>query len=62
MVIAALVIMHIILLHTTGSNNPLGLVTSADKIPFHRYYTIKDVVGFVVLFILYLILVMFSPN
>jgi ubiquinol-cytochrome c reductase cytochrome b subunit len=37
-------------LHQTGSNNPLGLKRDADKIPFHPYFTTKDIVGFVILF------------
>lgn len=47
-VIAALVIIHLIFLHETGSNNPIGLNRNFDKIPFHPYFTIKDLVGFLV--------------
>ena len=59
---AAVVTVHIFLLHGTGSNNPLGVVSSSDKIPFHWYFTIKDIVGFVILLIGLVCLVMFSPN
>ena len=53
---------HISLLHETGRSNPLGLDSSAEKIPFHSYFTIKDVVGFVcVLFFLFGVCV-FVPN
>lgn len=62
MLVAAMVVAHIILLHHTGRNNPLGIVSSADKIPFHWYFTIKDIVGFVVIMSALLRLVMFRPN
>nr|BAT57244.1 cytochrome B [Fabaeformiscandona kushiroensis] len=45
-VVAALVIIHIIFLHETGASNPLGLNSNFDKILFHPYFSIKDMVGF----------------
>ena len=60
--IAAIVGLHIIILHRTGRNNPLGMVSSADKIPFHWYFTIKDLLGFIVLLSLLFFLVLFIPN
>lgn len=54
--------LHIFLLHATGSNNPLGVNSSSDKIPFHWYYSVKDIVGFVVLFTLLFSLVIYAPN
>nr|URX54511.1 cytochrome b [Glyptotermes sp. 19 AB-2022a] len=48
-VVAALVIVHLLFLHQTGSNNPMGLKSDKDKIPFHPYFTTKDIVGFVIL-------------
>lgn len=62
MLLAACVVLHILLLHTTGSNNPMGVVSSADKIPFHWYYTIKDLVGFVILLMILIVLVIFMPQ
>jgi len=62
LLVTALVIVHIFLLHITGSNNPLGVSRSADKIPFHWYFTIKDLAGFVALFSFLLGVVLFSPN
>lgn len=38
--------MHIVYLHQAGSNNPLGVDGIGDKVPFHIYYTLKDLVGF----------------
>nr|AIY61930.1 cytochrome b [Cryptotermes secundus] len=49
-VIAALAMVHLLFLHQTGSNNPLGLKSDTDKIPFHPYFVTKDIVGFVILF------------
>nr|YP_009350193.1 cytochrome b [Agnathotermes crassinasus]AQP26536.1 cytochrome b [Agnathotermes crassinasus] len=45
-VIAAMVLIHLLFLHQTGSNNPLGLNKNTDKIPFHPYFTVKDILGF----------------
>jgi ubiquinol-cytochrome c reductase cytochrome b subunit len=60
-VVAALVIVHLLFLHQTGSNNPLGLKRDIDKIPFHPYFTTKDIVGFVALLILLTILSLKEP-
>nr|URX53952.1 cytochrome b [Cryptotermes sp. 5 AB-2022a] len=49
-VIAALAVVHLLFLHQTGSNNPLGLKSDTDKMPFHPYFVTKDIVGFIVLF------------
>lgn len=37
---------HLLFLHQSGSSNPLGLRARADKVPFHPYFTIKDLRGF----------------
>nr|YP_010546332.1 cytochrome b [Clithon oualaniense]UYI29848.1 cytochrome b [Clithon oualaniense] len=60
--ILAMTVIHLLFLHETGSNNPLGINSDTDKIPFHSYYTFKDLVGFVVLLFLLTLLVMFSPQ
>nr|YP_009441979.1 cytochrome b [Orthotomicus laricis]AOY40200.1 cytochrome b [Orthotomicus laricis] len=44
-IVSAFVMIHLIFLHQTGSNNPLGLNSNIDKIPFHPYFTYKDLVG-----------------
>lgn len=62
MVGAIFVLVHLFLLHSTGSNNPLGLNSSRDKIPFHCYFTLKDMTGFVVLLSALVVLVLFTPN
>nr|YP_009414965.1 cytochrome b [Allocebus trichotus]AIW64362.1 cytochrome b [Allocebus trichotus]AIW64375.1 cytochrome b [Allocebus trichotus] len=61
-IIAALVMIHLLFLHETGSNNPLGITSESDKIPFHPYYTIKDLLGLLLLLLLLMILVLFSPD
>nr|YP_009739778.1 cytochrome b [Bactrurus brachycaudus]QIC54390.1 cytochrome b [Bactrurus brachycaudus] len=44
-VILALAVIHITLLHQEGSSNPLGILSNTDKIPFHSYFSMKDLVG-----------------
>nr|QCT05458.1 cytochrome b [Eliurus minor]QCT05459.1 cytochrome b [Eliurus minor] len=61
-IIVALVMVHLLFLHETGSNNPSGLNSDADKIPFHPYYTIKDILGVLLLFLFLISLVLFSPD
>nr|AAM95233.1 cytochrome b [Passerella iliaca]ACL52319.1 cytochrome b [Passerella iliaca] len=60
--IVGLTLVHLTLLHETGSNNPLGIPSDCDKIPFHPYYTIKDILGFVLMLSLLVSLALFSPN
>nr|AAW82808.1 cytochrome b [Myoictis wavicus] len=61
-IITALAMVHLLFLHETGSNNPTGINPNADKIPFHPYYTIKDVLGLTFLFLMLLLLTLFSPD
>nr|QPF96874.1 cytochrome b [Eutima sp. BMK-2020] len=61
-VLALLAIIHIVLLHENGSNSPIGINPNSDKIPFHSYYSSKDIYGFVLLFILLTTLVFYIPN
>uniref|UniRef100_R4QQQ2 Cytochrome b n=11 Tax=Ondatra zibethicus TaxID=10060 RepID=R4QQQ2_ONDZI len=61
-IITALVLVHLLFLHETGSNNPSGLNSDADKIPFHPYYTIKDFLGALILLMVLMILVLFFPD
>lgn len=61
-VISALVIVHLLFLHETGSNNPTGIPSNIDIIPFHPYYTIKDILGFFVIILALLCLVLFLPD
>ena len=63
-VIVGIVGLHLMALHTHGSGNPLGIDTKGpqDTIPFHPYYTVKDLFGTGVLLIIYLGFVFFAPN
>nr|NP_659248.1 cytochrome b [Arctocephalus forsteri]AAM51817.1 cytochrome b [Arctocephalus forsteri]AMM04664.1 cytochrome b [Arctocephalus forsteri]AMM04746.1 cytochrome b [Arctocephalus forsteri]AMM04759.1 cytochrome b [Arctocephalus forsteri]AMM04785.1 cytochrome b [Arctocephalus forsteri] len=61
-VASALVMVHLLFLHETGSNNPSGVSSDSDKIPFHPYYTIKDILGALLLILILMLLVMFSPD
>nr|AFN70676.1 cytochrome b [Hemipus hirundinaceus]QNH73768.1 cytochrome b [Hemipus hirundinaceus] len=61
-VIAGLTLVHLTFLHETGSNNPLGIPSDCDKIPFHPYYSIKDILGFALMLIPFITLALFSPN
>nr|AVV48258.1 cytochrome b [Chiastosella watersi] len=61
-IIAALSLLHIMFLHETGSNNPLGLNTSNECIKFHSYFSIKDLVGFLIMWMLLGMVVFFSPS
>nr|WMD31128.1 cytochrome b [Cyanolyca cucullata cucullata] len=61
-VIAGLTLVHLTFLHETGSNNPLGIPSDCDKIPFHPYYSIKDLLGFALMLTLLTTLALFSPN
>lgn len=53
---------HIIFLHQTGSNNPLGVNCDSDRIPFHMYYSIKDLLGYVIALLGFLSIILFAPN
>nr|YP_010172265.1 cytochrome b [Dasycercus cristicauda]AIG23018.1 cytochrome b [Dasycercus cristicauda]QSH39839.1 cytochrome b [Dasycercus cristicauda] len=61
-IITAFAVVHLLFLHETGSNNPTGINPDADKIPFHPYYTIKDALGLMFLFLVLLLLALFSPD
>ena len=71
LVLLLLVVAHIIALHEVGSNNPDGVEIKAKKdangvpldgIPFHPYYTVKDIVGVVVFLIFFAAVVFFAPE
>jgi len=53
---------HICFLHDSGSSNPLGISSESDKVPFHRYYVLKDFFGFALLTSVLCYLVFMEPN
>nr|YP_009020467.1 cytochrome b [Geocharax gracilis]CDN85556.1 cytochrome b [Geocharax gracilis] len=59
--ISAASLIHILFIHNSGATNPLGIQTSYDKIPFHPYFTFKDIVGFLLIFMLLISLTLFHP-
>ena len=61
-IVLAITIIHLLFLHETGSNNPIGINSNIDKIPFHPYFTYKDVVGFIIILIILILLVLINPN
>uniref|UniRef100_B4YSI0 Cytochrome b n=6 Tax=Cobitinae TaxID=278169 RepID=B4YSI0_9TELE len=61
-IIAAATVLHLLFLHETGSNNPMGLNSDADKVSFHPYFSYKDLLGFAVVLLALTSLSLFSPN
>nr|QYC35492.1 cytochrome b [Cyphonocerus sanguineus klapperichi] len=59
--VMAMAIIHLIFLHQTGSNNPLGTNSNINKIPFHPYFTIKDMFGFLMTMMLFCIFMLYLP-
>nr|YP_009294940.1 cytochrome b [Filhollianassa ceramica]ANW37034.1 cytochrome b [Filhollianassa ceramica] len=59
--VAAATLVHILFLHQSGANNPLGVASDIDKIPFHPYFTYKDIVGFVVMLLFLILLTLLHP-
>ncbi|KAB2322405.1 cytochrome b [Betaproteobacteria bacterium SCN1] len=72
LVLIALVVVHLIALHEVGSNNPDGIEIKKKKdpntgipldgIPFHPYYTVKDIVGVIVFLMVFTAIVFFAPT
>nr|QJS35705.1 cytochrome b [Protaetia brevitarsis] len=60
-IVAAMVMIHLLFLHQTGSNNPLGVNSNIDKVPFHPYFTYKDMFGFIMMTMMLSILVLMNP-
>nr|UBA15930.1 cytochrome b [Phataginus tricuspis] len=61
-IIAGLALVHLLFLHETGSNNPMGIISDSDKVPFHPYYTTKDALGLFLMILTLMILVLFFPD
>ena len=70
LILVVLVFLHIVALHTVGSNNPDGVEIKQNKdengipkdgIPFHPYYSVKDIVGVVVFLMIFSAIVFFAP-
>jgi ubiquinol-cytochrome c reductase cytochrome b subunit len=71
LILVILVFLHIVALHTVGSNNPDGVEIKKNKdangipkdgIPFHPYYSVKDIVGVVVFLMIFSAVIFFAPT
>nr|YP_009545833.1 cytochrome b [Gorgonocephalus chilensis]AYO99625.1 cytochrome b [Gorgonocephalus chilensis] len=51
-ILVFLSILHLLFLHESGSNNPLGIFSDYDKVPFHVYFTSKDLFGFLLFLVI----------
>nr|YP_009251349.1 cytochrome b [Bicellonychia lividipennis]AIQ80146.1 cytochrome b [Bicellonychia lividipennis] len=60
-VIAAMVMIHLLFLHQTGSNNPLGSNSNIDKIPFHPYFSFKDLLGIMITMMIFSLFLLYKP-
>ena len=60
-IIAGIRMIHLLFLHQTGRNNPLGLNRNFDKISFHPYFSFKDIFGFIVIIFLLIFICFFFP-
>nr|AXS66049.1 cytochrome b [Tenebrionoidea sp. 19 KM-2017] len=60
-IISGLVMIHLLFLHQTGSNNPLGTNSNLDKISFHPYFSIKDIVGMMITVMMLVMLTLINP-
>jgi quinol-cytochrome oxidoreductase complex cytochrome b subunit len=60
--IVGLVLLHLILLHENGSNNPLGISIKNESISFYPYFYVKDLFGFIVLMFIFFIFIYYYPN
>nr|YP_010580127.1 cytochrome b [Chironomus nippodorsalis]UZS77179.1 cytochrome b [Chironomus nippodorsalis] len=60
-IILAFTMIHLLFLHQTGSNNPLGINSNSDKIPFHPYFSYKDIFGFIIMLMFLTFLTLIAP-
>nr|YP_006234403.1 cytochrome b [Bothriocroton concolor]AET63051.1 cytochrome b [Bothriocroton concolor] len=60
-ILAMLVMLHIMFIHEKGSSNPLGLTMNIDKIAFHPYFTVKDILGYLLALMIFTMIVLQYP-
>nr|YP_010615500.1 cytochrome b [Dodona adonira]WAT94170.1 cytochrome b [Dodona adonira] len=60
-IVLMMVMIHLLFLHQTGSNNPLGINSNLDKIPFHPFFSFKDLIGFIILMMMLTLLTLINP-
>nr|UPL65271.1 cytochrome b [Largus sp.] len=61
-IIAALILVHLLFLHQTGSNNPLGINSNFDKVPFHPYFSIKDIMSMMMVLGGFALIILWEPR
>nr|ASY97582.1 cytochrome b [Macrocheraia grandis]QFP99288.1 cytochrome b [Macrocheraia grandis grandis] len=61
-IIMMMVMIHLLFLHQSGSNNPLGLSSNYDKIPFHPFFSIKDMMSMVMVMMLFSLMILLEPR
>ncbi|KYN00143.1 Cytochrome b, partial [Cyphomyrmex costatus] len=60
-IIIFFIIIHLFFLHISGSSNPIGLNSNLHKIPFHNYFSYKDLLGFIYILSLFLLIILQYP-
>nr|APD14946.1 cytochrome b [Tridactylus sp. NS-2016] len=60
-IIMGLTLIHLLFLHQTGSNNPLGISSNTNKIPFHPYFSFKDSITFIILLMMIILICLYKP-
>nr|AII02303.1 cytochrome b [Cameraria ohridella] len=60
-IIIMMTMIHLLFLHQTGSNNPLGMNSNLDKIPFHPFFSLKDLLGYVIMLFMLIMLTLINP-
>nr|APX39847.1 cytochrome b [Leptomona erythrocephala] len=60
-IVFAMMIIHLLYLHQTGSSNPIGTKSDIDKIPFHPYFTFKDILGGLIMLFMLISLTLYNP-
>nr|YP_002735094.1 cytochrome b [Saldula arsenjevi]ABZ02136.1 cytochrome b [Saldula arsenjevi] len=60
--IIMMTIIHLLFLHQTGSNNPIGVNSNYDKIPFHPYFSIKDLMGVIICLFMFIMMNLTEPR
>uniref|UniRef100_UPI003002BD70 cytochrome b n=1 Tax=Triatoma boliviana TaxID=3120505 RepID=UPI003002BD70 len=61
-IVTAFVMIHLLFLHQTGSSNPIGLKSNFDKVPFHPYFSIKDLMGITLTMTMFIMLNLWEPR
>nr|YP_010600240.1 cytochrome b [Cyclopelta obscura]WAL05742.1 cytochrome b [Cyclopelta obscura] len=61
-IIMGMVMIHLLFLHQTGSNNPLGINSKYDKSPFHPYFSIKDLMSIIIMLMMISIIILLEPR